>query len=130
MKPLSRRTGGAAAFFLSLLLLLTAVLQHAHALQVPPLTGRVNDLAGILSPASTEMLTRNLEALHLTACAHRLRGEPKLAKSTLRRILEMDPLHHGARFELYLLGSRSPTDFHQQNRNEFPTETNLEFATW
>lgn len=44
---------------------------NAHALEVPPLQGRVNDHAGILSPAVEESLTRKLAAYE-QATGHQL----------------------------------------------------------
>lgn len=50
-------------FFIVLLLVTGVMLPVAHALEVPPLKGRVNDTARILSASSVQMLEQTLQAL-------------------------------------------------------------------
>jgi len=50
-------------FFIVLLLVTGGMLSVAHALEVPPLKGRVNDTAHILSASSVQMLEQTLQAL-------------------------------------------------------------------
>lgn len=50
-------------FFIVLLLVTGGMLSVAHALEVPPLKGRVNDTARILSASSVQMLEQTLQAL-------------------------------------------------------------------
>jgi len=73
---------------------------------------------------------RNLDALELQACTHRLQGDTAGAESTLNRLLALDPLNHFARFERYLLGKAPRQDFTRLIRNELPHETYLELAAW
>jgi|SRR5665647_952914 len=50
-------------FLIVLLLVTGGMLSGAHALEVPPLKGRVNDTARILSSSSVQMLEQTLQAL-------------------------------------------------------------------
>jgi Tfp pilus assembly protein PilF len=74
--------------------------------------------------------TRNLDALQLSACAQRLRGDAAGADAALAALLDLDPLNHFARFEQYLRGKARPRDFTALIRNELPHETFLELAAW
>jgi tetratricopeptide (TPR) repeat protein len=73
---------------------------------------------------------RNLDALQLCACVQRLRGDSAGAKAALATLLELDPLNHCARFELYLRGKAGAKEFTALIRNELPHETFLELAIW
>ncbi len=64
---------------------------------------------------------RNLDALQVQACVHRLRGKPAPA---LEEILALDPLSAFARFE------KSHGGLAALIRNELPHETYLELAAW
>lgn len=72
----------------------------------------------------------NLNAFDVQATALRLMSEPDRASRLLSRILQVDPLHHLARFEAYLLkpNPASLKDFQSQIRNEFPQETYQELS--
>ncbi len=50
-------------FFIVLLLVVGVMIPDANALEVPPLKGRVNDTARILSASSVQMLEKTLQAL-------------------------------------------------------------------
>ena len=52
-----------APILLCLCLCLPVFAGRAHALDVPPLAARVNDLAGVLAPATARTLEANLAAL-------------------------------------------------------------------
>jgi tetratricopeptide (TPR) repeat protein len=62
--------------------------------------------------------------------AYRLLKEPEKAKELTRKILEIDPLNHLARFEQYLLepDAQKLQSFKSLIRNELPHETYLEIA--
>ncbi|MBC7349603.1 MAG: DUF5107 domain-containing protein [Candidatus Aminicenantes bacterium] len=66
----------------------------------------------------------------LLAVALRLQQRKKEASRTCRQLLELEPLNHLARYELYLLhqGRSRLADFRKSIRNEFPAETYLELA--
>ena len=73
---------------------------------------------------------RNLDALQIIACALRIKGDTAGAESTLRTLLEIDPLNHFARYEKTAGKKGSAKDFTSQIRNELPHETFLELAVW
>lgn len=68
----------------------------------------------------------------LLASVLRLQGKEKEARQNIRQLLELEPLNHLARYELYLLkrDSRRLHDFQNMIRNEFPAETYLELALY
>ncbi len=89
------------------------------------------------SPRALEFLQRSLEydtggikTLQVLATAYRVLGQREKAKETLRKILDLDPLNHLARFEQYLLepGPQKLDSFKSLIRNELPHETYLEIA--
>jgi len=69
-------------------------------------------------------------ALEVMATAYRLAGKTKAARDVLAKLLEVDPLDHLARFELYLLDpiAKNLETFKSLIRNELPHETYLETA--
>ncbi|HWW01390.1 MAG TPA: DUF5107 domain-containing protein [Candidatus Acidoferrum sp.] len=73
---------------------------------------------------------RNLDAIQLQACIHRLQGDTTGAESALKSLLALDPLNHFARFERSLQGKARPRDFTTLIQNELPHETYLELAAW
>jgi hypothetical protein len=73
---------------------------------------------------------RNLDALQVCACVQRLKHDNAGANAVLATLLDLDPLNHCARFEKYLRGKASATDFTALIRNELPHETFLELAIW
>ncbi|HOX56620.1 MAG TPA: DUF5107 domain-containing protein [Candidatus Paceibacterota bacterium] len=73
---------------------------------------------------------RNLEALQLCACVQRLRGDHAGADAALAALLGFDPINHCARFEQYLRGKKTASDFTALILNELPHETFLELAVW
>ncbi len=74
----------------------------------------------------------NINALEVEATALRLSGNKRQAAKALGRILEIDPLDHLARFELYLLdpGPETLRAFRSGIRWEMPHETYLEAALY
>jgi len=73
---------------------------------------------------------RSVPSLQLLAVLARTAGDSSAAKARLRQILNLDPLNHFARFEMYRL---APTDgnrvaFTEMIRNELPHESFLELA--
>ena len=72
----------------------------------------------------------NLNSYKIMAVAHRLLGDPSLAKKALTGLLEIDPLNHFARFEAYLLnpGSAALDAFNSGFKNEMAREEYLETA--
>jgi tetratricopeptide (TPR) repeat protein len=74
----------------------------------------------------------NLGALEVKATALRGLGKKRPAKDVLERILDIDPLDHLARFELYLLdpGPETLGAFKSAIRWEMPHETYLEAALY
>lgn len=72
----------------------------------------------------------NLNNYKLLAIIYRMQGNIKRAKDVLTQLLELDPLNHFARFELYLLepNPKKLQAFTSMIRNEIPHETYLELA--
>jgi len=79
---------------------------------------------------SLEYDGRGLPAMFLEAAALRRLGRDEAAEKTLIHILEIDPLHHGARHLLSLLEKSLSAEkaFVSHIRNEYPQETFLEIA--
>ncbi len=73
---------------------------------------------------------RNLDALQVIACTLRIKGDMAGAESTLRTLLEIDPLNHFAHYEKTAGNKGSAKNFTSQIRNELPRETFLELAIW
>jgi tetratricopeptide (TPR) repeat protein len=73
---------------------------------------------------------RNVDAIQLQVCAHRLQGDNVRWESALKSLLALDPLNHFARFERVLQGKAQTKDFTSLIRNELPHETYLELAAW
>lgn len=73
---------------------------------------------------------RNTGALRLVAVLHRLQGRKLEAKQAIIQLLEIDPLHHFANFETFLLepSAENRQRFLSPIRNEFPHETFMELA--
>ena len=74
----------------------------------------------------------NIKSYQLLATTRRLHQQPDQAREALNKILDIDPLNHFARFELYLLEPSPATldNFKSMIRNEFPHETYLEIAAY
>ena len=72
----------------------------------------------------------NINAMLLESAISRLNSRPYNAQEVLRKILEIDPLNHLARYELYLASpSQSNLEsFRNMIRNELPNETYIELA--
>jgi tetratricopeptide (TPR) repeat protein len=79
---------------------------------------------------SLEYDARSIKSLQLLSSLYRRAGKPEQARSTLARLLEIDPLSHFARFETYLLRpeAESLAAFRSMIRNEMPHESYLEIA--
>jgi tetratricopeptide (TPR) repeat protein len=73
---------------------------------------------------------RNVPSLQLLAVLARAAGDTSAAKTHLQHILDLDPLNHFARFELYMLAptERNRVAFTGMIRNELPHESFLELA--
>ncbi|UCE40447.1 MAG: DUF5107 domain-containing protein, partial [Candidatus Aminicenantes bacterium] len=74
--------------------------------------------------------TYNINAMLLQAAISRINSRPYNAQDVLRKILEIDPLNHLARYELYLASPSQGNlqNFRQMIRNELPNETYIELA--
>jgi len=74
----------------------------------------------------------NIQAYLVLATTNRLEKKRDEASRTLRKILELDPLNHFARFESYLLdpSQENLKQFRSLIRNELPHETYLEIAIY
>jgi tetratricopeptide (TPR) repeat protein len=72
----------------------------------------------------------NLSALYNLAAAYRLEKNRPAARVVLDRVLEIDPLNHFARFELYLWDSKPANRSQVLSliRNKLPYETFMELA--
>lgn len=86
--------------------------------------------AGEFAGKSLDFNRYNIAARELLATSRRKLNDLKESEQTLSDILEIDPLDHYARFEIYLL---NPTDKNRASfksfiRNELPYETYLEMA--
>jgi lipopolysaccharide biosynthesis regulator YciM len=74
----------------------------------------------------------NERALQVRAIAERKSNQMQEAGKVVRKMLEMDPLNHVARFEKTMLEASASQDaaFTEGIRNEFPEETCLEIALY
>ncbi|MFN8060199.1 MAG: DUF5107 domain-containing protein [Vicinamibacterales bacterium] len=81
---------------------------------------------------SLETDRTNLEGRRLLAVARRLNGRVPAARTALAELLALDPLNHGARYELARLAGTAAAraTFVQGIRHELPHETFLELAAW
>jgi tetratricopeptide (TPR) repeat protein len=72
----------------------------------------------------------NINALLLRAVIYRSTALKQDARDVLKKILEIDPLNHVARYELYLVSPNQNRleSFHTMIRNELPAETYIELA--
>lgn len=79
---------------------------------------------------STDFNRFNMGAFQLLAMVYRLQGNQQAAKVQLDTLLSLDPLHHFAFFEQYLLQPTAPNKqaFTGKITNELPQETYLELA--
>jgi len=74
----------------------------------------------------------NIKTYQVLSTTYRLLKQPEKAQATLKKILEIDPLNHLARFEQYLLAPtrQNLERFRSLIRNELPHETYLEIAMY
>ncbi len=81
---------------------------------------------------SLDYNAHNINAMLLHAVISRLSSRPYDAQEMLRKILEIDPLNHLARYELYLASpsQRGLENFRNMIRNELPNETYIELALY
>ncbi len=88
------------------------------------------DLAVDYAQRSIDANAYNSGGFEIMAAAHRKAGRPEPARAALARLLDIDPLDHLGRFELYLLdkSSKSLEAFTSMIRNETPHESFLEAA--
>lgn len=79
---------------------------------------------------SLKFNTHNINASQVMAVAFRKMNKHKKAYQVLKNLLEIEPLNHLARYELYLLkpGQKNLKHFQSMIRNEFPEETMIEMA--
>jgi tetratricopeptide (TPR) repeat protein len=72
----------------------------------------------------------NIDALLLQSTLWRTMSQPYRAQEVLRRVLEIDPLNHLARYEAYLASPSQSNlqNFRQMIRSELPSETYIELA--
>jgi tetratricopeptide (TPR) repeat protein len=88
------------------------------------------DLAGDYAQRSIDAGKYNSGGYEILAAAHRKAGRADAARAVLSRLLDLDPLDHQARFELYLL-DKSPKalqEFKSLIRSEMPHESYIEMA--
>jgi tetratricopeptide (TPR) repeat protein len=88
------------------------------------------DLAVDYAQRSIEANAFNSGGYEILAAAHRKAGRPEAARAALARLLDLDPLDHLGRFELYLLSNdpKALDEFKSLIRNELPHESYLEMA--
>lgn len=88
------------------------------------------ELAVEYSQRSLDFNRYNLRAYEIGAIVHRLLEHPDRAEMNLMNLLQLDPLNHLARFELYMLepASEKLDAFKSMIRNELPHEHYLEIA--
>ena len=81
---------------------------------------------------SLEFNIKNLNALQIRAAAYRKLQQFPEAVKVIEQILEIEPLNHMARFELYLLqpNSKKLENFRSMIRSEFSTETYMEISLY
>jgi tetratricopeptide (TPR) repeat protein len=74
----------------------------------------------------------NINAMLLQAAISRMNSRPYAAQEVLQKVLEIDPLNHLARYELYLASPSQVNlhNFRQMIRNELPNETYIELALY
>ncbi len=86
--------------------------------------------AEVYGKRSLEYDAKNIKTHQVLTTLYRRAGKPEQAEAALKRLLEMDPLNHLARFENYLLkpDARALDEFRKPIRNEMPHETYLELA--
>jgi tetratricopeptide (TPR) repeat protein len=90
------------------------------------------DLALEYAQRALDFNTYNINARLLTATVFRKNNQSLQARQALEKILEIDPLNHLCRFELYLLTPKDNTweAFRSKIRNELPDETFMELACY
>ncbi len=74
----------------------------------------------------------NINALLLKSVIYRVEHRPFQAQKTLANVLDIEPLNHMARYELYLLTPNEDllSEFRAPIRNELPHETYIELALY
>ncbi len=90
------------------------------------------DLAIKYAKEALDFNAYNEQALQVRAIAERKSNQMQEAGKVVRKMLEMDPLNHAARFEKTMLEASASQDavFTEGIRNEFPEETCLEIALY
>ncbi len=88
------------------------------------------DLAARYAQRSIDFNKYNSGGYETLAAAYRKMGKAEAAKAVLTQLLDIDPLDHLARFELYLLNptQKNLDSFKSMIRNELPQESYLEMA--
>jgi tetratricopeptide (TPR) repeat protein len=88
------------------------------------------DLAQEYAKRSLEYNVNNVKTYQIQATIFRALGQADQARKTLNMLLDLDPLNHLARFELYLLEPNPDNlaNFKVLIRNEMPYETFQELA--
>ncbi|MDW7759094.1 MAG: DUF5107 domain-containing protein [Acidobacteriota bacterium] len=88
------------------------------------------DLSREYAERAIESNAHNSAAWEILAAGRRKAADIDGARRAQRRLLEIEPLNHQARFERYLIDPRESRleEFRDMIRNEFPHETYLEMA--
>lgn len=90
------------------------------------------DLALEYAQRSRDFNKYNIQAYEVTATIYRKAGNPDKAMAMLQELLEIDPLNHLARFEIYLSkpNKKNLDTFTSMIRNELPHENYIEMALY
>ncbi len=90
------------------------------------------DLALEYAQRALDFNKYNINAYQVMAITYRLLNQPEKARQVLNQVLEIDPLNHLARFELYLLHptQKNMSQFQSMIRNELPQENYLEMSIY
>ncbi len=90
------------------------------------------ELALEFAQRSLDFNKYNINAYQVLATTYRKREEGEQARQVLKQLLEIDPLNHLARFELYLLepNQKNLNNFQSMIRNELAHENYIEMALY
>lgn len=90
------------------------------------------DLAMEYAQRALDFNKFNINAYQIMALTHKMAEHPEQASQFLDQLLEIEPLNHLARFELYLLKPtrKNLENFQSMIRNELPHEDYLEMALY
>jgi len=90
------------------------------------------DLALEYAQRALDFNKYNINAYQVMATTYRFLEKSEKAQQVLNQVLEIDPLNHLARFELYLLNpnQKNMSNFQSMIRNELPYENYLEMSLY